>query len=245
MKIKCKNCNHTYTGHFCNNCGQSAETDRLDFHFLWHDIQHGLLHMDKGILYSVRQLLVRPGHSVREFIEGKRVNHFKPISLVIVLATVYGILYHKFHINLFVSDVDNSTINFKELNEWIATHYAWVTLATIPFYTVGTALFFRKQGYNIYEFLILNTFKASQRLIIHIAAFPLVYVYNENPKIKTIFTFLYVIDNVIVFWTNVQFFNKLNKFKTLMLSVLSHLVFLILFIIALMIILLIGDFIQN
>jgi hypothetical protein len=89
MEITCKNCHQVYTGHYCNNCGQSAETHKINAHFLWHDIQHGLLHFDEGILFSLRQLFTRPGHSIREFIDGKRVRHFKPISLVVVLATLY------------------------------------------------------------------------------------------------------------------------------------------------------------
>lgn len=107
MEITCKNCHQIYTGHYCNNCGQSAETHKINAHFLWHDIQHGLLHFEKGILYSLKQLFSRPGHSIREFIEGKRVRHFKPLSLVVVLATLYGFMYHYFHINLYpyTSDV--------------------------------------------------------------------------------------------------------------------------------------------
>jgi hypothetical protein len=41
----------------------------------WHDVQHGLFHFDKGMYYSAKELYWRPGHSIREFIEGKRVSH--------------------------------------------------------------------------------------------------------------------------------------------------------------------------
>lgn len=91
MTTICKNCNEQLEWHFCGNCGQSAETHKMNVHFLWHDIQHGLLHFDKGILYTSKQLFTRPGIAIKEFIEGKRINHFKPISLIIVLATVYGL----------------------------------------------------------------------------------------------------------------------------------------------------------
>ena len=92
MEITCKNCNQTFKGHYCNNCGQPADTHKINAHFLWHDIQHGLLHFDNGIPYSIKQLFIRPGHSIREFIEGKRVRHFKPLSLVAVLGALYGFL---------------------------------------------------------------------------------------------------------------------------------------------------------
>jgi hypothetical protein len=77
MNITCKNCHQTYTGNYCNNCGQPADTHKINIHYLWHDIQHGLFHFDKGVTYTAKQLFTRPGHSIREFIEGKRVKHIK------------------------------------------------------------------------------------------------------------------------------------------------------------------------
>jgi hypothetical protein len=151
MEITCKNCNQTFKGHYCNNCGQSADTHKINGHFLWHDIQHGLLHFDNGIPYSIKQLFIRPGHSIREFIEGKRVRHFKPLSLVAVLAALYGFLYHYFHIDLFRNSTD-AEIDFADINEWMATHFSWIIIATIPIYTIGTFVVFRKQGYNLFKF---------------------------------------------------------------------------------------------
>ena len=236
MEITCKNCNQIYKGHYCNNCGQPADTHKINAHFLWHDIQHSLLHFDKGIVYSFRQLFTRPGHSIREFIEGKRVKHFKPLSLVVVVATFYGLLYHKLHINLFPEATD-ATLNYAEFNEWMATHFYWVTIATIPLFTIGTYICFRNQGYNFFEFFVLNTFKASQKLFAHLLMFPLLYFYNGTSHIKTITSLIYAVDMVLIFWTNIQFFNKISKTKAFFLSLLSHILFLICFMIILAIIL--------
>lgn len=243
MEITCKNCHQIYKGHYCNNCGQSAETHKINAHFLWHDIQHGLLHFDKGILYSLKQLFTRPGDSVREFIEGKRVRHFKPLSLVVVLATFYGFMYHYFHINLYPYNSDVSGINYYEFNEWMSTHFSWITIATIPIYTIGTYVCFRKQGYNFVEFFVLNTFKASQRLFAHLLTFPLLYYFNGKPEITLFVKILYVIDVLLILWTNIQFFDRISRIKALFLSILSHLIFLIIFYtIAVIIVLMITKF---
>jgi hypothetical protein len=229
MKLTCKNCNNIYSGHYCNNCGQTAETHKLNFHFLWHEIQHGLFHFDQGILYSGKQLFTRPGHTIREFIEGKRVKHFKPISLVIVLASLYGLLYHYFHISFVELSPDSSSetgIDTVKLNEWMGTHYAWTTLLTIPLYTVGTSIAFRKQGYNLVEYFILNTFKASQRLFVHIATFPLLYYFNGTHTMRTLSFIIYLVDVMFIYWTNSQFFNNLSLKKSLLLTLLSQLIFL-------------------
>jgi hypothetical protein len=229
MTLTCKNCHHNLKGHYCSNCGQAAETHKINFHFLWHDIQHGLFHFDKGVLYTFKQLCTRPGHSVREFIEGKRVKHFKPLSLVVLLATFYGVLYHYFQINLMSNSTTDSGLNYNEVNEWFSTHFSWITIATIPFFSLATFICFRHQGYNFVEYFVLNTFKASQKLFAHIITFPLIYYFNGTPAVKRVTMMLYAIDIVLIFWTNIQFFNKMSKTKALLLSILSHLIFLISF----------------
>jgi len=237
MKITCKNCNHIYKGQYCNNCGQTADTHKINAHFLWHDIQHGLLHFDEGIPYSLKQLFTRPGHSIREFIEGKRVRHFKPLSLVAVLGAFYGFLYHHYHIDLF-SDSNDSTLDLHDYNEWMATHFSWVTIATIPFYTLGTFIVFRKQGYNFFEFFVLNTFKAAQRLFVQVLTFPVLLYLNSKGHAQWFSTLTYIIGVLLIFWTNIQFFNKISRTKAFFLTLLSHTIFLICFMTVFIIILL-------
>ncbi|PBJ15656.1 DUF3667 domain-containing protein [Flavobacterium sp. ACN6] len=243
MEIVCKNCHQVFNGHYCNNCGQPADTHKINSHFLWHDIQHGLLHFDKGILYSLGQLFTRPGNSIREFIEGKRVRHFKPLSLVVLLGTLYGFLYHYFHINYFINESQDDTLDYKTINEWTATHFSWVTIATIPLYTIGTFIVFRNQGYNFVELFVLNTFKASQRLFVQIITFPILFYLNNTNHLQQFSFVTYLIGMILIFWTNIQFFNKLSKTKAFFLSLLSHIIFLIcIFFITGIILLLTGKF---
>ncbi len=203
---------------------------------MWHDIQHGLLHFDAGIPYSLKQLFTRPGHSIREFIEGKRIRHFKPLSLVAVLGALYGFLYHYFHIDLFLNSND-SIIDLNDYNEWMATHFSWVTIATIPIYTFGTFIVFRKQGYNFFELFVLNTFKASQRLFVQVLTFPVLLYLKSKGHAEWFSTLTYIIGVVLIFWTNTQFFNKISRTKAFFLTVLSHFIFLISFIIIVVIVL--------
>ena len=239
MEIICKNCHQVFKGNYCNNCGQTAETHKINAHFLWHDIQHGLLHFDAGIPYSLKQLFTRPGHSIREFIEGKRVKHFKPLSLVAVLGALYGFLCHYYEINLFANSGD-SDLDLQDFGEWMATHFAWTTIATIPFYTIGTSIAFRKQGYNFFEFFVLNTFKASQRLFVQILTFPVLLYLNSTNHLDRFSTLTYLLGIILIFWTNIQFFNKMSKTKAFFLTVLSHIIFLTCFSILVAIVLLLS-----
>lgn len=98
--ITCKNCNNEFEGRFCNQCGQPAATHELNFHFLMHDVQHGLFHLDKGVFFTIKELFIRPGYSIHEYLHGKRAQHFKPISLILVLAGILGLLSHYFHFDM-------------------------------------------------------------------------------------------------------------------------------------------------
>ena len=245
MYINCKNCHQTFKGHYCSNCGQTAETHKLNLHYLWHDIQHGLFHFDSGIFYTAKQLFTRPGHSIREFIEGERIKHFKPISLVMVLATAYIASIHLLHIDLFAKTnetvIPNSNIKIKQLREWMVSHFAWITLLSIPLHTIGTAICFRKQGYNFIEYFVLNTYKATQKLYVAILFIPLLYHYSGTTTVETLSRILLLIDFVLYFWTNQQFFNHLSKTKTFFLTLLTHLIFWFIVILIAVIVLLIID----
>lgn len=227
MTTTCKNCNSTFKGNFCNNCGQSATTHRLDFNSIWHDIQHGLLHIDKGIFYTIIQLFTRPGHSIREYLEGKRLKHFKPVSLVIILATVYALLNHYLHIDL-ITETENK-ISIKNfgldlqfeasqgtdkplagvIRDFIDSHFALLQLVLLPFYAAASWLAFRKSGYNYIEHLIINAFLRGQAFIIAIALLPFIYFGIITGEISS--SIYIVLQIVCLFWAFIQFFITRKK----------------------------------
>ncbi|UIR56394.1 DUF3667 domain-containing protein [Sphingobacterium sp. SRCM116780] len=229
MTKTCKNCTQHFKGNFCNTCGQSADTHEINTHFLWHDIQHGLLHFDNGIFYTIKQLFTRPGHTIREFIDGKRIRHFKPLSLVIILATIYGLLIHNFNVE-FVPELQRSRsaqeINFyEEIKDWISGHYSWATLIFLPFYAFGSFVVYKKQHRNFIEHLVLNAFLAGQRLVLHIITFPLLYIYKDTSNLSITTGILTLLDFVLLFWGYSQFFNKISKPKNFLLTLLTFLIF--------------------
>lgn len=237
MQVTCKNCGLTYSGHFCSNCGQPAATHKLNLHFIWHDIQHGFFHFDNGVLFTAKELFTRPGDSIREFIEGKRVKHFKPISLVIILATLYGLLRHLFHFSILdkksVSEIQG--VDYEKLNEWISHHYSWIILLSIPMFSLASFIVFRKQGYNFIEHFVLNSYMASQRLIFRIAIFPVIKYFSESENITLFVDFLMLLDIVFIFWSYITFFQNLSKVKAFIFSIYTYLLFLVVFFIVLLI----------
>ena len=66
---QCANCGRAIDDgaqKFCPACGQPTPAHRIDWHFLGHELEHSVLHMDRGVLYSddeLRKLL--SGHLCR------------------------------------------------------------------------------------------------------------------------------------------------------------------------------------
>ena len=94
MEDNCKNCGTLITGNFCSNCGQK-KYKRIDKKYLIDEFQYTVLHTNKGFFYTVKNLFKNPGKTTREFIDGNRVNHYKPILLAFVLTGISTFLAFK------------------------------------------------------------------------------------------------------------------------------------------------------
>ncbi|NWF89153.1 MAG: DUF3667 domain-containing protein [Ignavibacteriaceae bacterium] len=239
--ITCKNCGYFFEGNYCNKCGQTADTERLNFNLLLKHLHKNFIkYFQKGIIYSSTQLFKRPGHTIREYMEGKRIKHVDPIALLIALATLYGVLYHTFGINL-LSGISNlglrKELDFKAVNNWISDHYALLTFLMVPVYSISSFTVFKKQGYNFVEHIFLNTFLANQRLLLRILTFPALAALNGTEEIFILSDLLIFLDVALMMWSYTQFFNKISKIRAASLSVLSYAIFFIFLLIIILVLL--------
>ena len=85
----CLNCGTTYTGNYCNRCGQSRNTPRYRLSNALKNIAGGFFNIDNGFGRTLLELLYRPGYMIRDFIGGKRVEYFRPFQTLFILAALY------------------------------------------------------------------------------------------------------------------------------------------------------------
>ena len=66
----CNNCHHDCTGNYCPICSQKAGQGRIG----WRSVHQGIMDIwglgTRSLLYSVWQLLWRPGHIIGDYIDG-------------------------------------------------------------------------------------------------------------------------------------------------------------------------------
>src|SRR3954462_15659119 len=90
----CLNCDNDFEANFCNLCGQKAATHRFTMHEWLHEIPHGILHVDSGFFLTIKNLFLRNGNAIREYLEGKRKSLFSPFLYVLILCGIFVVVSH-------------------------------------------------------------------------------------------------------------------------------------------------------
>ena len=76
----CLNCGTELAGDYCHACGQQAHVHRTLTAF-WHDLAHGVLHVEGKIWNTLPMLAWRPGELTRRYIDGERAKFVSPMAL--------------------------------------------------------------------------------------------------------------------------------------------------------------------
>ncbi|MFY0481356.1 DUF3667 domain-containing protein [Flavobacterium sp. PLA-1-15] len=154
--IKCLNCNTPVDNKFCPNCGQKTDTHRITLkHFLFHDIVHGVWHMEKGILFTLKQALIRPGKASLEYIEGKRIRYYNVFYLILLL-TALGIFIDNIYATAFENYVSYiEPIPSSATSDFLTKYVKFFLLLAIPVYALNSFVLFNKKKLLYSEHLII------------------------------------------------------------------------------------------
>jgi hypothetical protein len=210
----CQNCNETITGNFCANCGQKTSVHRYSFkHFIVHDLIHGFWHVDNGFFFTIKELYTRPGHSIREFIKGKRVGYFSFVTLLVIILGVSHFVgvYSPVKLSDLMPESSKKTMN---VIEEFSNNYPKITLLlTIPFYSVFSFFWFRKSKLNLTEHFVLNSYKTVGESIIGLSFTIITVIYTSQKGLMTIYSFVMFCSIVYSFWYYKQFFSAYGYSK--------------------------------
>jgi hypothetical protein len=86
----CKNCGNSFTGSFCNECGEKvySEHDR-SFKHIFEEGFHFLTHFEGNFFNTLKAILTKPGKLSFDFCNGIRKRYFKPLSFFLMLVILY------------------------------------------------------------------------------------------------------------------------------------------------------------
>lgn len=171
----CLNCGAALAGPFCAQCGQSAHTHRFTAAHLLHELPHSVWHVDRGLPYTIKEMLVRPGRTMRRYLAGQRVDLFRPVALVLLLAGVASFLLLALHLERIqpghppVTPAEHKTAAAGQL---VFKHFAWFTLALLPLYALLSWAMLRRLRYNFVEHFMANAFVFGGALVLQMALLP-------------------------------------------------------------------------
>ena len=233
----CPNCNNPVIDNFCSNCGQK-KYKRIDRKYIFDEIQYILLHANKGLPYSVKHIIINPGKTAREFIEGKRVNHYKPLLLAFLLSGISAFVDYKIvGLNDVMKEIysqlgeDSPFYNeviFNDSMSFVTNFISFIVLLLIPVLAIFTKIVFKKWGHNYYEHVIMNSYIYSFSTLINILVFsPLLYVFKDDLGIfMTVMSLFFIVLPFAIIWFYKGFYSDKTLIKIILkVLLLSFLVF--------------------
>lgn len=212
---RCKHCGHTITEEFCGKCGQ-RRFRRIDRKYVADEVAD-ILQTNRGLFYTLKNLVIRPGQTARKFVDGDRIKHFKPLLLVFVLGGFSAFVSFKLlHIdevimnytpyqNKELGDVDaNLEIANKFMDSWInilSNYIGLVNIALLPIYAWLTRLVFKNWGHNYYEHIAINAYMVSIIIIAQmIFTNPLLYIFRNSLQAIFLASSLNYLGIPVIFW---------------------------------------------
>lgn len=79
----CPNCNTPGAGDYCAGCGQSLRIERLTLRTLFEEFARKFLNFERGLLRTIRDLTLRPGQTMRAYVEGQRRTYVNPFTYLV------------------------------------------------------------------------------------------------------------------------------------------------------------------
>ncbi|WP_264524252.1 DUF3667 domain-containing protein [Flavobacterium sp. N502536] len=172
--MNCLNCNTELNSNFCPDCGQPKTLKRINGHYIVHEIEH-VLHFERGILYTIKELIINPGQNIRNYLTENRSRLVKPIIFIIVTSLIYSVSNHFFHFqDGYMNYLDSQKTTTSTILKWVQVNLGYSNIMMGIFIALWTKLFFKKRDYNIFEILILLCFVMGIGMLIY-AIFGLVY----------------------------------------------------------------------
>ena len=200
---------------------------RITLTYLWREFL-GAFNWDKGFMYTVKALALRPGAAIRNYLREDRSRYFNPVRFLVLTVAVSTLLLTELAVfeqsGIFTEEVSSeNAIKFRETFYTFFTQYLNIfQLVTVPVFALLSWLFFRRQGYNYAEHLTMNAYVFGESTLLYILFIPVVY-YSAN-----IYLAITVASIVYYQWAYVSFFGGKRWsvfFKSMVAIGLSYLVF--------------------
>jgi hypothetical protein len=155
----CLNCNEAVSQKFCPNCGQKTDTHRITFkHLVFHDIIHGVWHFEKGILFTLKEAITRPGKAALDYIEGKRIRYYNVFYLALILIglNIFVLHYYDILAKEYMPQMEKLSNEVDKLDVFFENYSKLLLLGLLPLFAFNSFVLFKKRKLNFSEHVIIS-----------------------------------------------------------------------------------------
>jgi hypothetical protein len=207
---QCTKCGIELRDNFCSKCGNPKTLKRINGSYILSEIV-SVFNFDKGIFYTIKELLLRPGENVQKFIHKDRNRLVKPIIFVIVCSLIFTIAqqllnFEDGYVN--TGGIKDSVVTI--IYGWIQKNYGYANILMAIFITTWIKIFFKKYDYNFFEIIILLCFIMGIGMLIY----TIFGILESIIKIKVLQVGA-IIGFIYTTWAIGQFFDKKKKINYL------------------------------
>ena len=185
----CNNCGGDFTGNFCPTCGQKWNVDSLT----WNNLRQDVMEF-KGIgtllpIFTLWQLMLRPGYLIGDYISGKRQLCYPPLKLF-TLVGVMAIFVDKYFDIGFYSDGKGFELfdGGNGIDMWLEKHIKWAILILMGFMILPTFIVFRHSPrhslHTLPQGFYIQLFQATQFLCLGMIYNVLYWAISKTSELK-------------------------------------------------------------
>ncbi len=189
---KCLNCGSEVNGKYCCECGQRMSTERLSIKGAMRDAARDLTHINRGVVYTAWNLLVRPWAVVRDYVKGRRVRYTPPVSMLVIVcfvaAFMSGIVRNEVwsYVSIVEGEVDGEPVSvsfFVAMARFLSSAPSVQRLLGYLPVVFVVPLVYRRLGaarFNFAEYFMAMVYMACAYVIFGILVMPLELLMNRE-----------------------------------------------------------------
>ena len=167
----CVNCDNDFVGNHCPHCSQKAGMGKIS----WKSVMASTMEVwgmhNRSMLYSLVQLVFRPGYFISDYINGKRQVSFPPVKMLIIMGVISVVVDHIFVIHDATGRLimGNSPL-VKQFFSWLGENPGWGWLSMTCFFLIPTWCIFsyapQNTKHSLPQGFFIQVFMSLQVLIV-------------------------------------------------------------------------------
>lgn len=128
-------------------------------HFITHDFLHGLFHLEKGMLFTAKESLTRPGKAAIDYIEGKRIRYYNVFYFILILIGINLFLgnYYDQLAEIYLGESSEKMNNAlgQKIDDFFTNYAKILIFSFVPLFGINSFFLFRKRNFNFSEHIII------------------------------------------------------------------------------------------